>query len=117
MVTVNWVTPPSALKPALDVYQTRVSVAIMAVAQFIAQKMQDEARQGAPWTDRTGNARGGLLGQVEQASGELVHLYLVHTMFYGKFLELRHGGRYAIIMPTIERNIPVIEKMLKDIFG
>jgi hypothetical protein len=116
VVTVEWVVPPTALAPALDIYQTRVSAAIMAVAQFIAQKMQDEARQGASWTDRTGDARSGLLGQVEQASAELVHLYLVHTMFYGLFLELKNGGRYSIIMPTIERNIPVIEKMLKDIF-
>jgi hypothetical protein len=35
---------------------------------------------------------------------------------YGKFLELARGGRYAIILPTIERNIPEINRLLREIF-
>ena len=39
-----------------------------------------------------------------------------HTVYYGKYLELDHGGRYAIVMSTMQRNLPVLERMLKDLF-
>jgi hypothetical protein len=94
-------------------------VAVAAVADFIGQKAQGEMRQGARWIDRTGNARSGLFAAVtREAAGNLVVLYLSHgsTIYYGKFLELAHGGRYAIIMPVIERNLPELERMLKGLF-
>ncbi len=111
-----WVKPPSDLAKAIEQYGDRVYVAVRAVADFIAQKMQGEARQNAPWTDRTGNARSGLFALTEEAAAHLVAIYLAHTMEYGAHLELANAGRYAIIMPTIEANLPVIEQMLKDIF-
>jgi hypothetical protein len=113
---VVWVTPPSKLVKAFEQYGDKVFVAVKAVAAFVAQKMQDEARKNAPWTDRTGNARGGLFGVSNEAAKHIVEIYLAHTMDYGKYLELSNGGKYAIIMPTIQKNLPVIKKMLDDIF-
>jgi hypothetical protein len=100
-------------------YGEKVGVAVRAVAEYIAQKTQAEMRQGAPWEDRTGNARTGLFSVVEDAAKDLVTIWLSHghTVYYGVFLELAHGKQYAIIMPTIEANLPVIEGMLKRVFA
>ncbi len=115
--SVVWVTAPSDLAEAVEAYGDKVHVAVRAVADYVAQKLQDEARLNAPWTDRTGNARSGLYALVEETAEHLVSIYLSHTMDYGKWLELAHSQRYQIIMPTIEANVPVLERMLKDIFA
>lgn len=120
MAGFRWVKPPSAeLMPAVEVYGQRVRTAVRAVADYMAQTVQGEMRQNAPWEDRTGNARTGLFSVVEEAAGDLVTIWLSHghTVYYGVYLELAHGKRYAIIMPTIEANLPVIERMLQQIFG
>lgn len=42
-------------------------------------------------------------------------LVFAHSMGYGVSLELGHGGRYAIVMPTLEANIPVLQAGLNGI--
>jgi hypothetical protein len=115
----RWVKAPShELAPNIKRYGDRGRVAVRAVAAYMAQKMQGEMHDNAPWEDRTGNARSGLFCAVEEASGDLVRIYLSHghTIEYGQWLELAHGKRYAVIMPTMEANLPVIEDMLQRIF-
>lgn len=117
---IVWVRAPSqSLIPALEAYQRKMVTAVKALADFFAQKMQDEARRDAPWQDRTGNARSGLFAIAEQAANDLVTIYLSHghSVYYGKFLELSHGAKYAVIMPTIERNLPEIEYQLKRLLS
>lgn len=117
---VSWIKAPSdELIPGVEDYAERSRTAVHAVAEFIAQKMQNESRENAPWTDRTGNARSGLFATAEAAAKDVVTVYLSHghTVFYGKWLEVRFSGKYAIIWPTIEANLPVVERMLKSIFS
>ena len=116
-MTFTWVTPPSMMAAELEGVLNRLLVAIKAVADYICVKMQNESRQGAPWQDRTGNARSGLFAVAEMAARDIIDLYLSHghTVFYGRYLELNYGGKYAIIMPTILANLPELEKMLKDL--
>ena len=59
---IRWETPPSELARAVERYGDRVLQAVAAVAQFAAAQMQNDAKAGATWTDRTGNARTGLFG-------------------------------------------------------
>lgn len=114
---VVWTRPPSTIARALDRYGDRVQVAIVAVAEFIGQKMAGEAKRNAPWTDRTGNARSGLFYQVvNEAAEKVVIVYLAHTVFYGVFLELAHAERYAIVWPTIEKHLPELKRLLDQIF-
>lgn len=136
----RWVIPPSAqLIPGVKEYGHRIEAGIYAVASRWGQGIQDQARQDAVWEDRTGNARSGLfyavegfgMGEVvgeissgakalmkdvnvEQGKDNLLIIALAHTVFYGKFLELSHGGRYAIIMSTIESNLPALERQIKS---
>ena len=130
-MTFQWITPPDKLADAIEDYGVKVLVAIHAVATRWGQDMQNQARQNAPWQDRTGNARSGLMfavdgfglapviGEVDpgamsvmtdavavSGSPEALVVVVGHTVFYGKFLELSNGGKYAIIMSTIENNLP-----------
>ena len=39
-------------------------------------------------------------------------LALSHTMYYGVYLELAHGGKDAVIVSTMESHLPQLESML-----
>jgi hypothetical protein len=77
-------------------------------------------KSNAKWTDRTGNARQGLNADV-QVSTNNVAIVLYHTVPYGVFLEVRWGGRYAIILPAMQYGGPLfvaaIGKMAFDKAG
>lgn len=136
----QWVVAPSQqLIPSIEKYGRDALVAIQAVANYWGQSIQDEARQGAIWEDRTGNARGGIFfavdgfgmssitGEVtpeaksemndvaiESGDKDILIITLAHTVYYGKFLETSNGETYAIIMTTIEKNLPTLERMIQD---
>lgn len=140
-MSFRWIKTPEALGKNIEEYGRKALVAVYAVAGYWGQGTQDQARRDAPWQDRTGNARSGLfyavdgfgLGEVtgqveagaralmgdvsiEKGSADTLVIAISHTVFYGKFLELGHGGRYAIILSTIEANLPQLERMLRDLF-
>lgn len=137
----KWVVSPDVIIKGIEDYGEKALVAVQAAATYWGQMNQDEARQDAVWEDRTGNARGGLFfavdgfglspltGEVtpeakremsdvavESGNANTLIITLGHTVFYGKFLELSNGGRYAVIMSTLEKNLPALERMLQDIF-
>lgn len=70
-----------------------------------AQGVEAEARQNAPWADRTGMARSGLEATVKNDNGEII-MMLAHTAEHGLWLEVIQAGRFAIIMPTLEAAAP-----------
>ncbi len=115
---IQWVVSPDVLIEAIEKYGAQVFIAIYAVAQYIATQAQNDMRQNAPWTDRTGNARNGLFSLAEQTAVEVVTIYFSHghSVNYGIFLETSHGMSYAIIMPTMQRIMPQLETMLNNIF-
>lgn len=86
------------------------------VAQEFASELVDYARTNAPWTDRTGLAREGLVAEVTNANGSL-EIDLMHTEEYGIWLEIRWGAKYAIIIPTIETMGPKLYDKMNDMFG
>lgn len=135
----QWVVSPDVIVKGIEDYGEKALVAIQAVANYWGQYNQDEARQEAPWKDRTSNARGGiffavdgfglspLIGEVtpeaksemtdvaiESGDANTLIITLGHTVFYGKYLEL--DDNYAIIMSTLENNLPMLERMVQDIF-
>ena len=116
MTGFRWVRPPSVLVQALDDYERRVLLAVAAVAKMFEPILKSHAKEHAPWTDRTGNARQTLFSASELAE-EVVTLYLSHGMEYGKYLELCRGGKYAIIMKTLQAHYGAIAAELQGIFG
>lgn len=136
----RWVRTPDVLAKNITLYGEKVLVAVHAVAAYVGQAMQDSARQGAPWTDRTANARNGLFFGVDgfgltpmfgmvsagaladksdvatvSGSRDRLVLTLGHSVVYGKYLEVCNGGRYAIVMSTMEGHLGMLEKMLQDL--
>lgn len=138
----RWViSPEKELIPNIREYGEKALVAVQAAATYWGQSVQDQARQDANWEDRTGNARGGLFfavdgfglqpltGEVtpesksemsdvavESGDANTLIITLGHTVFYGKFLELSNGGKYAVIMSTMEQNLNELERLLRNIF-
>lgn len=137
-----WVTPPENLMKGIADYGYKIEAALHAIAGKWGQDVQDAARQKAGWEDRTGNARSGIFyavdgfglgtieGEVSSGAKALMsdtsveagddHTLIIvvsHSVFYGQYLELSNGGRYAIIMSTIESNLPRLMQMVNQAFS
>lgn len=134
----EWVVSPDVIADGVQKYGAKMLVAVQAAATYWGQHIQNEARENAPWEDRTTGARGGLffavdgfgmepiIGEVtpeaEQSrdedvtveSGSKTELIVTlgHTVFYGKYLEL--NDNYTIIMSTIETNLPMLERLIGE---
>lgn len=72
-------------------------------AQSLCNEMVAYAKENAPWTDDTTNARQGLQGAVTWSDPEHFTIFLGHgdDISYGVWLEVKQGGKFAIIVPTI----------------
>lgn len=89
----------------------KTSNAMGEIAVDFANDLLDYAVKNAPWEDRTGDARAGLATTVV-VRNESLEVDLFHTIDYGIWLEVRWGGKYAIIIPTVETLGPrLLEKM------
>ena len=90
----------SELIEGISGFENRANAAIRAYAETSALKLQNNARQNARWTDRTGQARQRLTGTCLTAANGY-RLELSHGVDYGIWLELANEKRYAIIPETI----------------
>lgn len=100
----------------LRTFDARVNRAIAAAMKFHATRAVSYARQAAPWTDRTSNARNGLFAKAE-SSGTSHRIIVGHGVSYGIWLEVRWSGRYAIIRPTIDREGPEVMRTVSMLYS
>ena len=102
--TVVWKTPPDTLGKQVFRYGQLVLQGLWRVVDLFAARAEALAKQIAPWHDRTGAARQGLRG-FSQQSATGATLYLVHSVFYGIYLEMGTSrmGPYPAIGPTLEQ--------------
>lgn len=114
---ITWITPPSTLARNIEKYVDKVLVAVMAVAEYMAQKIEDYAKVNASWVDRTGNARKMLRGEVDKIAEDMVVIYLIQGMDYGKWLELCNGGKYAIVMKSLEAHYHEVMAMVRRLLA
>lgn len=114
---VDWGGTDRVVAQNMTAYGGKVIEAIEAVAKYFEPILESYAKQNAPWTDRTANARQSLHSFSQRLGNEAVELYLSHGVQYGIYLETRWSGKYAIIWPTLEAHIPQIRSMLQGIFG
>ena len=94
-------------------YLERKKAGLYALLLNWAGTMEGYAKSHAPWTDRTGHARQSLHGGVDIQDDQQV-LYLSHGVEYGIWLEIAHGGNYAIVGPTVDVHHSRIKKTVKD---
>lgn len=116
MTRIIW-TGEQQVIARMGVYEGKIYEAIRAVADYFKPIVEAYAKDHAGWVDRSGNARQGLHAEVENLAKDVVALYLAHGVEYGKYLELRWSGRYAIILPTFEAHYGQIVAMLREVFG
>lgn len=98
----------------MALYGEKVMELARQTALYFAPQIEATAKSEAKWVDRTGNARQGLSGLAQDISETAVAIYLYHKMDYGKWLEILHSGRYAIIMPTLESYYAPIMRFLQE---
>ncbi len=89
---------------AVDANMSSVNAAV----QQLANEMVEYARTNHPWQNRTGAAEEGLQAQVVRQSPDQWTIFLGHgsDVSYGLWLEVRWGGKYAIILPTLQYFAP-----------
>lgn len=109
----KWLAPPSkTLIPRLRFMNARMLLKIQRNALLLAQRMENEAKALAAWKDESKKARAGLIGTATPQGKDGVLIVLAHgegTVSrrgypYGIALETHNGGRFAIIMPTMQRH-------------
>lgn len=92
----------------------KVRAAIGVYADTAAKQMEAEAKDKAPWIDRTSNARNSIQGSF-QWEGSQCKIILSGNMTYSPWLELKNEKRYAILLPTLQKNAPKILKGLQKL--
>lgn len=104
-----------ALVAVIDTINPIMDRAISAAMSFHATRAVSYARQNAPWTDRTGNARNGLFA-IASGGGGKYRIDIGHSVPYGVWLEVRWNGRYQIIRPTVEHEGAEVMRTVAQIF-
>lgn len=105
-----------ALFNRLKTFNARADRFITAATAYHATRAVAYARQNAPWTDRTSNARNGLFARAEREA-PVYRIIVGHSVPYGIWLEVRWSGRYAIIRPTIDHEGPELMKTIQPMFS
>ena len=110
-------TPEEAFVELSEAYAQAIHEAVHAIAQRWAPEIEQWMKQNAIWTDRTGNARQTLWADVVEIANQAVVAAFGHGVDYGTFLELAHGGTYAIVTPALDRFIPLIWRDVAALFS
>lgn len=84
----------------LAITETKIQAAIRKYAETSAEKIEDYAKTNAKWENRTGDARRRMKGDALPVSTGY-KIRLAHGVSYGKWLELAHERKYAIIEESI----------------
>lgn len=108
------------LKANVEKFNDKVNRGVAAAFEYQAPKSAGRMKSEAPWTDQTGNARSGLFTATKH-TGTSHSMLLSHGVAYGIYLERKHSGRYAIVVPEIPRAgqdiMRLISKIIKTIPG
>jgi len=92
------------LSGGLKQFPAKLDRAIVSVFEYEATRAETHAKTEAPWTDQSSNARNDLFTATEHVPLKSHTLIVSHgpNIPYGKWLEIRWAGKYAIIMPTVK---------------
>jgi hypothetical protein len=104
-----------SLTPGIQGLPSFVDKAVATTMRYHEPNVENYAKQNAPWTDRTTNARNGLSARSGKNGRSTHYIVLAHQVPYGIWLEVRWSGKYAIIMPTIEVYGPKVMETLEKI--
>ncbi len=77
-------------------------------AESLKDEMVAYMKANAPWEDVSGEAREALQGQVIWESEDQFTIAIGHgaDIYYGIFLEVKDGNKFAIVAPTARKYAP-----------
>lgn len=102
-LSVEWGGSLNAMAARVESYKQNLLRAVFALATEWAARIEAAMKSGARWQDQTGLARRTLFGRVFRlATGAL--LIAGGQAFYQIFLERKHAGKNAIIVPTLQQS-------------
>lgn len=86
----------------------------------LASDMEEYMKENAKWTDHPGvhqDARDNLQAVVVREGDDTFTILVGHgkNVYYGIWLEVRWGGRYAIVLPTVYRFAPEIGNRIRTL--
>ena len=114
---ITWRKSPDDLGEAIRLWGGQVNNRVYQGMAKLGPEMEASAKANAPWQDQTGNARAGLHATVGGSRGATTTVYLMHGVHYGKYLELKNGGRFAIVGPTLVQFYPKAREVLRKAFN
>lgn len=94
----------------------RLKAALALDAENIAANMEAWAKNNAPWTDQTGDARDFIKQTVKWTNADILMVSLSHNVNYGIYLELCNEGKYAILEKAIAEFGPKFMEGWQDVF-
>lgn len=100
--TVEWGGSLKTMDARIERYKANLLKAVFALATEWARRISTDAKTSAPWTDRTGAARRSLFGRAMRLATGVI-IVIGHGVHYGIYLERRWGGKYAAIIPALQR--------------
>lgn len=90
-------------------YELKVRLASEIFADSAGNKMQKEAKTKAKWIDRTGNSRQTIDHYIVNSATKTDIKIRGNTPHF-KYLEFAMEKRYAILWPTVKRNMDTVIK-------
>lgn len=95
----------------LRTFDNRLKDAVKVTVDYNAGYATGWMKSNAPWTDRTGAARAGLIAL--PASGRnFEEIIMSYSVYYGIWLEVANNRRYAIIQPAMRI---IGDKLMRDL--
>jgi hypothetical protein len=122
MAAVRWVVSPTNIAAQISLRSAKVQEGVGKLALSHAARGEGKMKTGAPWTDRTGNARQGLFGEAE-ASATGATITLGGTVEYQPYLELgtsKMAPRPIIVPVANETAVEFTEdaaELVRRLFG
>jgi hypothetical protein len=92
----------------------KLKAAVGLYAHTEAKRMESQAKNKAPWTDRTSNSRNSILGDFFWDNNKAIITLSGNTMQF-PYLELALEKKYAVLYPTINSNSAKIYKGYKKL--
>lgn len=97
----------------LEAFSVKTLAKAEVAMKKIAADNESSAKETAPWTDRTGNARASITGSTGR-EGTWLLAALAIGVFYGLYLEVSNGSKYAVVWPTMNARR---KQMLETLIG
>lgn len=111
---ITWTRSPEELADEVDNLGRLLQTEVGQRLARVQTSAQADMREKAAWNNISGNARRGL--RVVAVPGpDFWEMFFIHSVEYGKFLELANGGKYAIVWPTLTQTVPKVRSALKGL--